>query len=50
MRGSLFPVYCSWAFAVLFSEQRGEDCRGAREGSEAVCRSGSDMPNIPISP
>ena len=28
----------------------GGDCGGAREGRQAVCRSGSDMPDIPMSP
>ena len=49
MRGSLFPVYCSWAFAVLFSEQRAEVAvMPGREGE--ISRPGSDMPNIPMSP
>ena len=28
----------------------GGDSRGAREGRQAVCRPGSDMPDIPMSP
>ena len=44
-----FPFEVKLEQLILFSEQ-GRRFRGASEGRQAVCRPGSDMPGIPMSP